>query len=101
MEQEVQKSKDLKEQLDALKQTSEEAVGALQRTNQETKTHLSYDIEVMRGRLIENLRISIDRLQTGLTALNREIPRIEVMTERAELVIESLQSELKELDGEV
>ena len=101
LEQEVEKSKDLKEQLDALKQTSEETVGALQRTNQETKTHLSYDIEVMRGRLIENLRISIDRLQTGLTALNRENPRIEVMTERAELVIESLQSELKELDGEV
>ena len=46
--------------------------------------------------LIENLRISIDRLQTGLTALNREVPRIEVMAERAELVIESLQSELKE-----
>ena len=101
LDQEVEKSKNLKDQLDALKQTSEETVGALQRTNQETKTHLSYDIEVMRGRLIENLRISIDRLQTGLTALNREVPRIEVMAERAELVIESLQSELKELDGEI
>jgi hypothetical protein len=101
LDQEIKKSRDLQEQLDALRQVSEETVGALQRTNQETKTHLSYDIEVMRGRLIENLRISIDRLQTGLTALNREVPRIEVMTERAELVIESLQSELKELDGEV
>ena len=98
---EIEKSKNLKEQLDSLKLASEETVGALHRTNQETKTHLAYDIEIMRGRLIENLRISIDRLQTGLTALNREVPRIEVMTERAELVIESLQSELKELDGEV
>jgi hypothetical protein len=95
------KATQLQEQLDVLRCATAEAVGALQQRNQETQTHLSNDIEVMQGRLIEGLRLSIDRLQTGLSALNRETPRIEVMRERAEMVLESLKAELKELGGEV
>ena len=55
----------------------------------------------MRGRLVESLQLSIQQLETGLSALNREVPRIQVMTERAEIVIDNLRAKLKELGGEV
>jgi hypothetical protein len=101
LNQEISKSNNLQQQLDSLQQAKDEAVQGLQQTNQVTRMHLSHDIEIMRGRLIENLQLSIERLQTGLSAINRELPRIEVMRERVEIVIEDLQSELKALDRKV
>jgi len=98
---EASKSVQLQQQLDALQLANDEAVGKLKQTNQVTRMHLSHDIEVMRGRLIESLQISIERLETGLSAINRELPRIEVMRERAEIVIDNLKSQLKELDRKV
>jgi hypothetical protein len=75
-------------------------VNALERSNQQTRTHLSHDIELMRGRLIESLSQNVERLQTGLSAISRDAPRVAVMIERAELVIESLKAELEELKEE-
>jgi hypothetical protein len=98
---EASKSVQLQQQLDALQLANDETVGKLKQTNQVTRMHLSHDIEVMRGRLIESLQISIERLETGLSAINRELPRIEVMRERAEIVIDNLKSQLKELDRKV
>jgi len=95
---EVTKSGYLQQQLDSLQKTKDEAVEALKQTNQVTRIHLSHDIELMRGRLIENLQKSIELLQTGLSAINRDTPLIEVMKERVEIVIDNLQSELKNLD---
>lgn len=96
---ERERSTSLEEQLRALKLLTEKTVGALEETNQVTRIHLSHDIELMRGRLIESLKRSITQLESGLSALNREFPLIQVMTERAEIVVQSLQSELKELEG--
>jgi hypothetical protein len=101
LDQEVEKSRNLQEQLDALKLAKDAAVGELEKKNQITRIHLSNDIDVMRGRLVESLQLSIQQLETGLSALNREVPRIQVMTERAEIVIDNLRSKLKELGGEV
>lgn len=98
---EVERSKGLMEQLDALQLAKDAAVKALETQNKVTTIHLSNDLEVMRGRLVESLQTSIQQLETGLSALNREVPRVQVMTQRAELVIENLKSELKELGGEV
>jgi hypothetical protein len=95
---EVTKSGYLQQQLDSLQKTKDEAVEALKQTNQVTRIHLSHDIELMRGRLIENLQKNIELLQTGLSAINRDTPLIEVMKERVEIVIDNLQSELKNLD---
>ena len=95
-----ERSTRLEEQLLTLKLSTEKTVGALEETNQVTRIHLSHDIELMRGRLIESLNRSITQLESGLSALNREVPLIQVMTERAEIVIQSLKSELKELEGE-
>jgi chromosome segregation ATPase len=97
---EIAKSINLQEQLDNLRSETAAALGALKQTNQVDRIHLSHDIEVMRGRLISSLQVSIEQLETGLSALNREVPRIQVMTQRAEIVIKSLRSELKELGGE-
>jgi hypothetical protein len=101
LNQEITKSNNLQQQLDSLQQAKDKAVEGLQQTNQVTRMHLSHDIEIMRGRLIENLQLSIERLETGLSAINRELPLIEVIRERVEIVIENLQSELKELDKKV
>ena len=101
LDQEVEKSRNLQEQLDALMLAKDAAVGELEKKNQITRIHLSNDIDVMRGRLVESLQLSIQQLETGLSALNREVPRIQVMTERAEIVIDNLRSKLKELGGEV
>ena len=101
LDQEVEKSRNLQEQLDALMLAKDAAVGELEKKNQITRIHLSNDIDVMRGRLVESLQLSIQQLETGLSALNREVPRIPVMTERAEIVIDNLRSKLKELGGEV
>ena len=98
---EVNRSNELQEQLESLQRAKDEAVSELQRSNKVTKVHLSHDLELIRGRLLEILQLNIERLQTGLSALNRESPLIEVMSERAEIVIESLQSELNELKKEV
>ena len=97
---EIARSINLQQQLDILRSETAAAVGALEQTNQVDRIHLSHDIEVMRGRLISSLQVSIEQLETGLSALNREVPRIQVMTQRAEIVIKSLRSELKELGGE-
>jgi hypothetical protein len=90
----------LQAELDQVRQASADTVNALERSNQQTRTHLSYDIELMRGRLIESLSQNVERLQTGLAAISRDAPLIDVMVERAELVIESLRAELEELKEE-
>lgn len=90
----------LGKELELLRQKAALEVTALTQDNQHTRTHLSHDIEVMRGRLVESLRQNVERLETGVAALNREVPRVAVMVERAEIVIESLKLELKALDGE-
>ena len=76
-------------------------VSELQETIRVTRVHLAHDIEIMRGRLIESLQINIERLQTGLSAINQEVPLIQVMTQRAEIVIDELQSELKNLERKI
>jgi hypothetical protein len=90
----------LRNELEQIRRDSTEVVTALEEEGQRTRTHLSHEIEVMRGRMVLNFRQNIDRLETGLAALNRETPRVAVMVERAEIVIESLKQELKELEGE-
>lgn len=90
----------LRQELEKIKQDAAQAVTALEEDNQQTRTHLSHDIEVMRGRVVDGLRLNIERLETGLAALNRDVPRVAVMVERAEMVIESLKLELQELEGE-
>lgn len=98
---EIARSTNFEEQLIELQNTMDRTVNELQETIRVTRVHLAHDIEIMRGRLIESLQINIERLQTGLSAINQEVPLIQVMTQRAEIVIDELQSELKNLERKI
>jgi hypothetical protein len=98
---EIARSTHIEEQLIELQRTMDETVKELQETIRVTRVHLAHDIEIMRGRLIESLQVNIERLQTGLSAINQEVPLIQVMTQRAEIVIDDLQSELKNLERKI
>jgi hypothetical protein len=98
---EIARSTYFEEQLSELQRTMDKTVSELQETIRVTRVHLSHDIEIIRGRLIESLQMNIERLQTGLSAINQEVPLIQVMTQRAEIVIDDLQSELKKLERKI
>lgn len=74
---------------------------AQQRKAQEAeRMHLSHDLEQLRGRLVRRLDDSIEMLEVGLTALRNKTPRIEVMLERAEHVVDALRVEKNNLKEE-
>jgi hypothetical protein len=95
---EIARSTRIEEQLIELQRTMDETVKELEETIKVTRVHLAHDIEIMRGRLIESLQVNIERLETGLSAITQEVPLIQVMTQRAEIVIDDLQTELKNLE---
>ena len=59
-----------------------------------------HEMEMLRGRLIRRLTDSADMLDVGLAALRKDAPRVEVMVERAEVVLESLRAEIRNLKGQ-
>lgn len=74
---------------------------AQQRQSQEAeRMHLRHELEQLRGRLVRRLDDSIEMLEVGLTALRNKTPRIEVMLERAEHVVDALRAEKSNLKGE-
>jgi hypothetical protein len=80
--------------------TCRQALQDAEMRHKQDRTHLVYELEQLRGRLIRRLEESTDLLSVGLSALRKETPRIAVMDERAELVIDALRNELDRLRGE-
>jgi len=64
------------------------------------RTHLTHDLGQLRGRLVKRLTESVEMLEVGLSALRKETPRVPVMVERAEHVVDALRTEVQELRGE-
>lgn len=64
------------------------------------RTLLQHELEQLRGRLVKCLTDSADMLEVGLSALRREDPRVQVMLERAEQVVDALKAEIRELRQE-
>jgi hypothetical protein len=60
-------------------------------------TLLRHELEQLRGRLIRQLTDSADMLDVGLSALRKDTPRVPVMVERAEVVVDTLRAEVKRL----
>ena len=60
-------------------------------------TLLQHELEQLRGRLIRQLTDSADMLDVGLSALRKDTPRVPVMVERAEVVVDTLRAEVKRL----
>jgi hypothetical protein len=63
-------------------------------------THLHHVLEQLRGRLVKRLSEGLDMLEVGLSALRKEPPRVPVMLERAEHVVDTLRTEIQSLQEE-
>ena len=64
------------------------------------RTHFRHDQEQLRGRLQRRLDEGVEMLEVGLTALRNKTPRVEVMMERAEHVVDALRAEINNLKAD-
>lgn len=90
----------LTEELQALRESSAAEAVELRRQHEVERTHLRHDQEQLRGRMVRRLDESVEMLDVGLSALRNKTPRVEVMVERAEHVVDALRAEMKNLKGE-
>ncbi len=84
-------------ELDVLRQESSVELAQQGRQYENQRMHLQNDLEQLRGRLVRSLGDNIDMLEVGLTALRNKTPRLEVMLERAEYVVDALRVEQNNL----
>lgn len=87
-------------ELQALRESSSAELAALRRQHADERTHLQHELEQLRGRLVKRLTDSVDMLEVGLSALRKDTPRVPVMVERAEHVVDALRAEVQELREE-
>jgi len=90
----------LQAELLVLQESSAAEMESLRNQHTNDRTHLRHEIEQLRGRLVRRLTDNVDMLEVGLSALRKEQPRVLVMIERAEHVIDALTSEVKNLNKE-
>jgi hypothetical protein len=87
-------------ELQALRDSAAAEMAALRRQHADERTHLQHKLEQLRGRLVKRLTDSVDMLEVGLSALRKDTPRVPVMVERAEYVVDALRAEVQELRKE-
>lgn len=90
----------LQAELEALRDRTAAEMAELKRKHSEERTHLHHDQEQLGGRLVRRLDDAVETLEVGLSALRNRTPRVEVMVERAELVVDALRAEIKNLREE-
>lgn len=90
----------LQAELVALRAQTAAEMTELQRKHSEERTHLHHGQEQLGGRLVRRLDDAVETLEVGLSALRNKTPRVEVMLERAELVVDALRAEIKNLREE-
>ena len=64
-----------------------------------TRVHLGDDKEQLRARVLRRLKTEANLLEEGLHALRRNPPKIHVMDDHAERVLDGLYMEIKELES--
>lgn len=81
---------------------SETAVehAAMLQANETQAAHLRDDLEQLRSRLLRRLVADVDMLGVGLSAVQTPEPRIHVIRDRVERVIDALQTEINKLREE-
>jgi chromosome segregation ATPase len=87
-------------ELQALRESAAAEMTALRGQHADERTHLQHELEQLRGRLVKRLTDSVDMLEVGLSALRKDTPRVPVMVERAEHVVDALRAEVQELREE-
>lgn len=90
----------LEAELNALRAQTTAEFAELKRKHAEERTHLHHGQEQLGGRLVRRLDDAVETLEVGLSALRNKTPRVEVMLERAELVVDALRAEIKNLREE-
>lgn len=90
----------LGEELRALRESTAAEIAELRRQHDVVCTHLRHDQEQLRGRLVRRLEDGVEMLEVGLSALRNKTPRVEVMMERAEHVVDALRAEMNNLREE-
>lgn len=93
----AQQLQDVRAELQALRESSASEMEALRRQHAVERTQLQHELEQLRGRLVKRLTDSVDMLEVGLSALSKDTPRVPVMVERAEHVVDALRAEVQEL----
>lgn len=84
-------------ELQALRERSSTEMDAVRHQNAVDRTHLQHELEQLRGRLVKRLTDSVEMLDVGLSALRKDTPRVPVMVERAEHVVDALRIEIQDL----
>lgn len=86
-------------ELVALRQRSEDELRELRENHQQEQSQLLNELDQVRGRAVRKLLECTEMLEVGVAALRNSTPRVEVMLERAEHVLEVLQNESNQLKG--
>lgn len=87
-------------ELQVLRESSSAELEALRGQHTVERTHLQHELGQLRGRMVKRLTDSVDMLEVGLSALRKDTPRVPVMVERAEHVVDALRAEIQELREE-
>lgn len=90
----------LRADLQALRRSSAEELLEQGRRHDAERTHVHHQLEQLRGRLVRSLTEWVSLLESGLSALRGKTPRVEVMMERAEHVVDAMRDESSTLKGE-
>ena len=90
----------LAQELSALRESTAAEMVELKKQHDVVCTHLRHDQEQLRGRLVRRLEDGVEMLEVGLSALRNKTPRVEVMMERAEHVVDALRAEMSNLREE-
>jgi hypothetical protein len=86
---------ELQMQIDAIVRATEKEIDSARIS----EIHLKDDLETLRTRVLRRLKNDVDLLGEGLVALNREPPKVGVMSDHADRVLDSLKSEIRKLES--
>lgn len=90
----------LKAELEKERRENEERVATMENSQDVKVTHLRDDAQQVRHRLVKRLVSDVEQLEIGLSALRNPKPRVEVMMQRAERVVDALRAEIAKLREE-
>lgn len=90
---------DVKERDDTIKQLSDE-LDAERSAHANSRVHLGDDREHLRSNVVRRLKREVSLLTEGLQALRKDPPKVRVMDDHAERVLEGFQTAIRELEEE-
>ncbi len=89
-----------KRELEEVRSDAEQSLAALQTALSHELAHVHDDLEQLRTRMLRRLKTDIEQLEVGLSAVRGSEPRVHVIQDRVERVVDALRIELKNLQGE-